>query len=473
MRKTIMNLNVKEFYQATNPARTLSVNNDEDNNYYIDFSSVRGEQIIEDITTSITWAEEGQFVHQLFTGHMGCGKSTELLRLKRDLEQEKFYVVYFESEQELDIYDADINDILLVIARKVSRAIELEAKNEINQENANMFRGLVEGAKKILLQKIEINLQSGEIPGVGKIDLKVDTDNNVNFTLSTLLGKISASSKNNQDIRDRLRNYLGHKTDGILELLNEGLFKPAIKALDRQNKKGLVVIMDNLDRLGYNSNGRSQAKEIFATQGEKLNRLFCHVIYTMPLALRYSNDYQMVKEKFKGLPLILPMIPTKLRNGDKYEEGMELLKQMVLARALPKLAPEERTEKILEIFDCAETLDYLCYSSGGHVRNLLRLLHPWIRTEKRFPLSRVGLDAIIINELNELVANISHDEWELLRQVSQEKNLNNIGRDNNEDYEKLITEKLIGNLSIYEYRDKKGSWYDINPILALARELTN
>jgi len=57
-----------------------------------------------------------------FTGHIGCGKSTELLRLKTELEQQGFHVVYFESSQDLDMADVDISDILLAIASSCSNS---------------------------------------------------------------------------------------------------------------------------------------------------------------------------------------------------------------------------------------------------------------------------------------------------------------------------------------------------------------
>ena len=55
---------------------------------------------------------------------MGSGKSTELLRLKAQLQKEGFHVVYFESSKDLDMGDVDITDILLAIARQVSEGIE-------------------------------------------------------------------------------------------------------------------------------------------------------------------------------------------------------------------------------------------------------------------------------------------------------------------------------------------------------------
>ncbi len=125
-----MNLDIKKFYQATNPSKTLDITNPDDRKYYIDFSSVRGGQIIEELKNRIAWADENEFTCNLFTGHIGCGKSTELLRLKKELEDEGFHVVYFESDEDLDIGDVDISDILLAIARRVSQSLEAEQSQE-------------------------------------------------------------------------------------------------------------------------------------------------------------------------------------------------------------------------------------------------------------------------------------------------------------------------------------------------------
>lgn len=120
-----MTLDIKEFFQATNPSRTLFVENiDRDHKYYIDFSPVRGGQIIEDLKDNIAlWSPE-EPTYQLFTGHVGCGKSTELRRLKLQLENAGFHVVYFESQEEMEMSDVDAGDILLAIARRVSSSLK-------------------------------------------------------------------------------------------------------------------------------------------------------------------------------------------------------------------------------------------------------------------------------------------------------------------------------------------------------------
>jgi dihydrodipicolinate reductase len=41
-----MAVDLRKFFEATDPSRTLVVNNAQDKKYYIDFSSVRGGDII-------------------------------------------------------------------------------------------------------------------------------------------------------------------------------------------------------------------------------------------------------------------------------------------------------------------------------------------------------------------------------------------------------------------------------------------
>ena len=119
-----MTVDLRKFFQATDPGKTLVVENPEDKKLYIDFSSVRGGKIIEELKDNITFFSPDNPTCVLFTGHIGCGKSTELLRLKVELEQEGFHVVYFESSEDLEMADVDIGDVMLAIARRVSQSLD-------------------------------------------------------------------------------------------------------------------------------------------------------------------------------------------------------------------------------------------------------------------------------------------------------------------------------------------------------------
>ncbi|MEL7036317.1 MAG: ATP-binding protein [Cyanobacteria bacterium J06592_8] len=472
-----MAVDVKAFFQATNPGKTLFADGQEiDKKYYIDFSSVRGGQVIEDLRDNITLWSPDEPTCQLFTGHIGCGKSTELRRLQEQLEQEGFHVVYFESDKNLEMGDIDISDIFLSIAQKVSES--LEKLEKLNLPEPKGLKGLLQGVAKLLQTEIELSAE-GTIPGVGKVAANTEgsfsaevglpgvgqvkaSEKGLEF-LALGIGKISAQAKASPELRSKLREYLGPRTSGVIETINEELLEPANEKLKQYGKSGLVVIVDNLEKVDSSpkSWGRPQPEYLFVDRGEQLRSLHCHLIYTLPLALRFSNDYGTLTQRFKTTPLVLPMVPIQLRDGRECEEGMALLKQLVLARAFPDLEEQERLEKITEIFDSGETLDYLCRMSGGHVRNVLRMLSEAIKKERGLPISRESLDKVVQNFRSERILAIDDQELELLRRVAKDKKVTG-----DDGYQKLIRSMFV-----YEYRDAQGSWFDVNPILKDSYEL--
>jgi hypothetical protein len=239
--------------------------------------------------------------------------------------------------------------------------------------------------------------------------------------------------------------------------------EPGKEKLKQQGKTGLVVIVDNLDRVESRDKpwGRPQPEYLFVDRGEQLRQLNCHVIYTMPLGLMFSNELNGLTSRFGVDPKVLPMVPVKLRDGSECGEGMALLRQMVLARAFPDVEPEQRLSLITTVFDCAETLDHLCRGSGGHVRELLRLLNDWIKKNRELPLSRKELENVIRSRRNQMTLAITDDEWDLLRQVQERKQVSG-----DDGYRVLIRSMFV-----YEYRDSEGSWFEVNPILAEAGRL--
>jgi hypothetical protein len=455
-----MTIDLREFFQATDPGKTLVIENPEDKKLYIDFSSVRGGKIIEELKDNITFFSPDDPTCVLFTGHIGCGKSTELLRLKIELEQEGFHVVYFESSEDLEMVDVDIGDVLLAIARRVSQSLD-----KIVLEEPSRLKELLQGAVKVLNSEVtgvKFKVPGAKILGdsVGDVGITSDKDK---FSLYLGIGEITTRAKSDATLREKLNQYLGPQKTQLLEAINQELLEPAIAKLKQQGKKGLVVIVDNLDRIDNRRKawGRPQQEYLFVDQGESLTKLHCHLVYTMPLALKFSNDYGNLTQRFSEDPKVLPMVPVQLQDSSQCEAGMALLRQMVLARAFPDLDEDQRLDKITEIFDRRETLDRLCSVSGGHVRDLLRLLNSWIKKGRQLPLSRETLEDVIRSRRNEMTMPISDEEWELLRQVRQRKKVSD-----DQGYQKLIRSRLV-----FEYRDKGESWFDINPILAEAKEL--
>ncbi|MFN7527428.1 MAG: P-loop NTPase fold protein [Dolichospermum sp.] len=429
-----MLLNLERFYQACNPSRPLMIENLDDRSYYIDFASVRGGKIIEALLRTITRISPNIPTCQLFTGHLGCGKSTELLRLKAELEAQNFHVVYFESTHVLEMVDIDITDILLAIAGLVSKSIE---------------------AMKLRVQPTYFTKLFSEVVDF----LQTPIELGVEAELSVGIGKITAKTKESPHLRRRLRDYLEPRTENILQSINTELLDRANLELKARGKKGLVVIVDNLDRVAIRPlpSGRSLPEYLFIDRGDQLRKLNCHIVYTIPLALTFSNDSAQLQHRLGGglAPKILPMIPVRQRSGEINIEGLELMRQMVLARAFPHSSPPERLNLITQLFDNSDSLDRLCLISGGHVRDLLGLLFDCLR-EQDPPFDRNCVELVIRRQRDYRANAIDMNESELIFQVIQEQRVKG----------DIEYDLLLRSLFVFEYRDHQGVWFAINPVLA-------
>lgn len=432
-----MFLDPKKFFNACNPSKTLKVEQPEDRRYYVDFSPVRGGNVIQRLKRTII--QTNSATCQLFTGHIGCGKSTELFRLKAELEREKFHVVYFESSADLDMADVDISDILLAITRQVSASLEKVGIRLRPPYFVKLFGEISE----FLQSPIEFSAEGS-------------------FSLPMGLGKVTAKTKDSPKLRSQLRQYLEPRTSNILEAINQEILGRSTELLKEKGYEGLVVIIDNLDRVDSSpkGTGRSQPEYLFIDRGEQLKKLNCHVVYTIPLVLMFSNELSTLTNRFGVKPTVLPMVKVKARDGSDHDEGMKLMRQMVMTRAFPNLPEEEQLNYVLEVFDSVKTLDRLCRVSGGHVRNLLVLLYSCLQ-ESDTPIQESCLEMVIREYRDDLISAISNEEWELLHQIL--KNKDNVKGE--EEYQTLLRSMFL-----FEYRDDEGKWFDINPAIAESKK---
>ncbi len=427
-----MPLDVASFFKACNPALPLSYSNLQDRQYYIDFATVRGSNHIRELKRTIALLPN-EWTCQLFTGHVGCGKSTELRRLKAELEEMGFYVVYFESSEFLDMSDVDVTDILLAIAHQVSASLEA---NQIWLKPEYFVR-LFQEISEILQTPIELS--------------------GVEFSVG--ISKITARTKDSPRLRSQLRQFMEPRTNGILKAMNDELLGRAIAELQRRGQQGLVVIIDNLDRVDARQlqTGRTQPEYLFIDRGDQLSKLNCHLVYTIPLALIFSNENETLRQRFGGgvAPKVLPMIPVRTRSHHPYAEGIHLLRHMVLARAFPGVEPAKRFDHVSQVFDNLETLDRLCLVSGGHVRNLLGLVRNCIQQSDP-PFPRQIVEQVIRSQRDSLARAIDDEEWKLICQVVNQQNVKG----------EIEYQMLLRSMFVFEYQDTQGTWFGINPVLA-------
>ncbi|MGK7944479.1 MAG: ATP-binding protein, partial [Microcystaceae cyanobacterium] len=105
---------ISDVYNQFSPDYPLP---DEDSRY-VSCREVRGDDnIIRAVGRKITLSDVPTY--QLYTGHRGGGKSTEIAHLKAYLEEKGCRVIYFEADEYMDTKDVNYTDILLACTRRI------------------------------------------------------------------------------------------------------------------------------------------------------------------------------------------------------------------------------------------------------------------------------------------------------------------------------------------------------------------
>ncbi len=336
---------------------------------YVDCKTVRGGSDIF-IELGKTIRKSNKYTCQLYTGHRGGGKSTELLRLQRELENQGCVVVYFSAEdQDINTEDVEYTDLLLACTRHL-----LEKVREADPTSIfSWLRDRVKAFDDVLKTQISI------------------TDPKVEIGIKQF-AKITATIRTEPTQRAKLRELLTPYTETLVNALNDFIDDAYKKLPEGKNK--LVLIADGLEKITLISKegGRTNHDEIFIDRSTQLRGLHCHVIYTVPISLVLSSRASDLMEIYNCPPQVLPMVMVRTKDNQPFEAGIEAMRTIVRCR-VKSIAKAKGMSLEAEVFDTPETLEQLCLMSGGHVRNLVLLMQTAIKynEEERLPLTSEAL----------------------------------------------------------------------------------
>ncbi|MBD2042619.1 AAA family ATPase [Microcoleus sp. FACHB-672] len=409
---------------------------------YVDCEEVRGDgDIRKDLGNSIR--RSNRMTCQLYGGHRGAGKSTELLRLKKFLEENKIKVIYFAADEE-DIHpeDAQYVDILLACTRHLLEDLK---------ETAN---------PSPLLEWLKSRWQ--ELKDLAVTEIKFESLN-VEGQIA-LFAKITGNLKRVPDLRYQIREKVNPHTVTLIEALNQ-FINEAKKHLPSGYEQ-LAVIADNLDRIVpiFHENGRNNHEEIFLDRNEQLKALDCHLVYTVPISLLYSSRAADLRDIYSD-PQVLPMIMLHTPEGQIYEPGYLKIKE-VIEKRVRQFAPTRCLET--EIFDSAKTLEALCLMSGGHVRNLLLLMKSAIEQTSDLPISKKAVQRAITKARDTYRRTVEDDQWMLLAEVAKSKQIRN-----DHKYRKLLFNRCLLEYKYFDSEDELHRWSDIHPLIKGIEEFQN
>jgi hypothetical protein len=414
---------------------------------YVNCQSVRGDwDVLVELGSKIVNSEKRTC--QLFSGHRGSGKSTELTRRLNDyLAAQGFLVVYFAADgEDLEPGDIQYEDILLSCVRHIIEAVPID-----NTDNNPLMRWVQknwEWVQNFLPEQMSFE------------ELKAEA--NLGF------GKLITTLKTIPDQRREIRKKINEKTPSLLAALNEFIDHAQVN-LPAQQERGIVLIVDSLDRIPHKDDGEKQnCREIYINRSTLMRGLRCHVVYTVPVAMVYSDTEADLRENY-GSSLVLPMLMVRYPDGRVNRAGIDILRQLVRQRIEaidPQLALNldgtSPASNVQAIFDSPETLDSLCFMSGGRVRVLMHL----IQDSLQYNGTNLTIqESSVIRAVQELGSKYSNEvdgfQWNILARIaSQPKTTDNTP----ETFELLRKAHL---LEYRYYRDNKLTiWRDVHPLIA-------
>lgn len=420
---------IRQLYNVFDPFYILSAGNPA----YVDCTDVRsGQDILLDIGKDILLSSEKTC--QLYSGHRGAGKSTELLRLQKYLDDLGFFVVYFAAdEQDIEPQDVEYSDILLACTRRILEALKGKGNsNSVREWVKNLFEDLKDIIPDISFKEIEIEK---DIPTFAKITAKIHTE---------------------PAQRRKIRNLINPHTQTLIQALNQ-FINDARKKLSEQYED-IVLIVDNLDRIVpiMYEDRRSNHEQIFLDHNEQLKALDCHLIYTVPISLVYSDNGAKLQDTYADIPFVLPMVMVHTPENQTHERGLNIFKKLLQER----VKTVNSNMSIVSLFENPQNLDELCLMSGGHLRNLIILMREAIKYTDTLPISTKAVQKSIAQLRNTYHNTVYPNEWETLASVFLSKKIKN---DNSH-----LT--LLFNRCILEYRyldadNQVRYWYDVHPII--------
>jgi hypothetical protein len=219
-----------------------------------------------------------------------------------------------------------------------------------------------------------------------------------------------------------------------------------------------VVIADNLDRIVpiHDDFGRNSHDEIFLDRCDQLQGLDCHMIYTIPISMVYSNRANDLKEIY-GNPDLLPMIMVQTPDGAIHPPGIERLREILMRRIQPYL-PDVQLGG--DVFETDAVVTQLCLAIVGHVRELLLLMKEAMNRANDLPIPTRAVRRAIAETRDTYRRTVEKDQWAALAKVAQTRTI-----DNDDDHRDLLFRRCLMEYRYFDEDDTLRCWYDVHPLI--------
>ena len=406
-----------------------------------DFDAIRGIELRGRISKLLKAAEIGdKFAKIVVAGHRGSGKSTELNRVCKDLEDKGYIVLWASVNLNLDPKDISFSDVMRLLVLLIDDRFgpEIEKDPSLKQAFETVQAWFREVTSKEVREIDKASSNSFDIAIGGKTEAELEGEIGPSFfkgkakartELGKLMAGISILRRSNSNKRTEIKETLERYSNELVSNVNS-----LLRAIPQASRT--VFILDNVDK--YDA---KIVNDIFFENADLFRDLDSHFIFTVQSSLLFKPVDHVPDQAFETLRL--PMLPI-FQHGSR-EPNPPVVQH--LQDAIEKRVPRS----LFADFDSATKK--AIHLSGGCWRDLLRILHGAL------------LDANAVIEMKDIesaIARVAQTYTGLIRDQEDLKILAEVHATKN----LLSNEKslyLLHHLCVLAYNGK--NWYDIHPLL--------
>lgn len=323
----------------------------------------------------------------LFGGHIGSGKSTEL-RDYANILKKSYTISHIETTKLLDINNLRFSDLLVALTSELIQKFQLE---NLSLQPSPLF-------VKPILEWFETRIT--KVEKFKDIEAEIKTEAKVKGGipfLIELLATMTAKIRGGVSYREELRNEMRNGFTQLLHHFN-ALISHANELLLKQSRGPLLFIFDGADKLS-----KSEGDVFFNADINQLGQIQTNLIVCAPISVLLEAG--ALAHRFSIMKL--PMVKIFDRDEKPIESNEDILIELVLKR-IP-----------IDHFDSRETIRYLVQHSGGHVRDLIRLVYACFLIMDGNQITKRVAERAVKDIATAYLRQVLSDDWQDIIKIDQ------------------------------------------------------
>lgn len=390
------------------------------------------------VRSFIRGASPNRPVTRLLTGHRGCGKTTELNRVRRHLdegvEDKRVFVSMLFAQRWLDLEDVQPEDLILQIVRQLVADLVANGMPFGEKRFGELLRAVWDRLRNVRVETAGLTAQP--------------------LTFSFALKDFPTAR---QEFREALRGQL----PTVFDLVNNELIPAAREHIQSRGYDDLVLVVDDLDKIPQKvlASGKvTNHENFFLDNSGALRAITCNMLLTVPIELAYSAAQARLRDDYGAAIFTVPLIEIADRQRRSNVAGEDAMIEILGRRAQRAFSDQEGdpTTAALRIFGTEELLRRVVRLSGGHVRSLLVLVSELLDWIDDLPIPAATVDRYVTRSAKDLARALAPTDRALLAALRQ----------NGEPPEEPRFWDLLRNQYVFAYESGQDEyWFGLNPLL--------